>query len=117
MVSAPPRGVNAGGRCLPSRSRPRDNAQLCSRPGPKHAPGTLAAMAPGCGEDGMRDREPGRAAVDSSPTLEQRKLRMEAAQARARRDLQLIREQNAGAPGAKGGWLRASVFGINDGLL
>jgi VIT1/CCC1 family predicted Fe2+/Mn2+ transporter len=42
---------------------------------------------------------------------------MEAERARALRELARIRDQNVGAPGAKGGWLRASVFGVNDGLI
>jgi VIT1/CCC1 family predicted Fe2+/Mn2+ transporter len=33
------------------------------------------------------------------------------------RELASIRNHHVGAPGAKGGWLRASVFGINDGLV
>ncbi len=49
--------------------------------------------------------------------LTERRLKMEANRARALAELERIRGENVGAPGAKGGWLRASVFGINDGLL
>src|SRR5262245_35683043 len=56
----------------------------------------------------------------TDPGLDQaadRRLRMEAERRRGMRELEAMRAHHLGAPGAKGGWLRASGFGINDGLV
>src|SRR5437763_1834429 len=61
----------------------------------------------------MRQTDP---AATDGPLADQR-LQMEAERRQALAELEQIRRHHAGAPGAKGGWLRASVFGINDGLV
>ena len=63
---------------------------------------------------GQSTIDPHPSTADALPRL---RRHMEADRARAMRELEVIRAQHPGAPGAKGGWLRAAVFGINDGLV
>jgi VIT1/CCC1 family predicted Fe2+/Mn2+ transporter len=49
--------------------------------------------------------------------LDRQRQQMERERAAAMRELAAIRNHHQVAPGAKGGLLRASVFGINDGLV
>ena len=66
-------------------------------------------------------RRPGAATKAMHETLSPQQGRVDAGAdetARRRlRALERVRGQHAGAPGARSGWLRASVFGINDGLI